>query len=147
VKVPDSPVPVRAYRVWTVRETPAGLRLRSVWFPRDGLWPPFRRMEAECFTRLFRRLGHRAPKSAHSCGIYAMKSVEAVWEWALDNVPAGARPLVAGEVWCWGTVVEGQRGYRCQYAYPASLLEAGFAAPGEEAAYVASLSEIYGLTS
>lgn len=145
MRAPDSPVSIKAYRVWAVRDTPEGLRLRSIWFPRDGAWPPFRRMEAECFACLFRRWRHRAPKPAHSCGIYAMKSVGDVWEWALEHVPSGGRPLVAGEVWCWGTVVEGERGYRAQYAYPASFLEAGFAARAEEAFYARSLSRIYGV--
>lgn len=140
---PDSPAPVKAFRAWAVRDTPEGIRLRSIWFP--GFWPPFERVEAECNACLFRRWRHRAPKPRHSCGIYALKAADDVWEWAVDHTPPGRRPIVAGEVWCWGTVVEGTRGYRCQYAYPASFLEARFAAPAGEAFYLESLARVYGV--
>ncbi|MGH9000692.1 MAG: hypothetical protein ACRDY7_15035 [Acidimicrobiia bacterium] len=143
--VPDSPVAIKAYRAWSARETDGGLRLRSIWFPDDRVWPPFTRLEAECNACLLRRFRHRAPKVGHSCGIYAMKQPDDLFAWALDNTPPGGRPVVVGEVWCWGTVVEGTLGYRAQFAYPASFLGAWFAAPAVEARYLAVLSSAYGV--
>jgi hypothetical protein len=144
VRAPDSPVAIRAYRAWSVRPTPAGLRLRSIWFPDDEVWTPFQRFEARCNVSALRRFRHRAPKDGHSCGIYAMKAGADLFGWALENTPPGGRPLVVGEVWCWGTVIEGTLGYRAQYAYPAAFLGIWFAPAADEARYLAELSSAYG---
>lgn len=142
---PDSPVAIRAYRAWSVRHLAGGaVRLRSIWFPDDDVWKPFERFEARCNVCFLRRFRHRAPKDGHSCGVYAMKSGADLYGWALDNTPPGGRPVVVGEVWCWGTVIEGTLGYRVQYAYPASFLGAWFAPPADEARYLAALSSAYG---
>lgn len=143
--VPDTPVAIKAFRVWALRETAKGPRLRSIWFPDDRTWPAYERFTAECNVCLFRPMRHRAPKPGHTCGIYAMKTVEDVWLWALDNTPPGGRPVVCGEVWCWGTVVEGELGYRAQHAYPAAFLGAWFAAPRDGARALKGLSAAYGV--
>jgi len=143
-RAPDSPAAIKAFRAWSIRETAAGLRLRSIWFPEDAVWTPFHRFEARCNACVLRRFRHRAPKDGHSCGIYAMKSGADLYGWALENTPPGGRPVVVGEVWCWGTVIEGTLGYRAQYAYPASFLGAWFAPTGDESRYLAQLSSAYG---
>lgn len=147
MRVPDSPAPVLGYRAWAVRETRNGLRLRSLWFPTGSEWPPFRRAEARCCAPTLPLVRHRAPRPGHTCGLYAMKSVDDVREWTLDHAPTGGRPIVAGGVWCWGTVVEGERGYRAQYAYPASFLPLGLGAAAEEAGRAGALARIYGVAS
>lgn len=48
-----------------------------------------------------------APVENCSCGVYALASA--------DGVPSAP---VLGQVWLWGKVVKGSRGYRAQYAYP-----------------------------
>jgi hypothetical protein len=59
---------------------------------------------------------HDAPKADCRCGVYASKSLDdlrsiRVWE-------SGVR----GEAWLWGTVVEHERGWRAQFAYPRTLV-------------------------
>lgn len=55
-----------------------------------------------------------APAESCSCGIYALKSRAAA-------VAYGQHTSVLGEVYLWGKVIEGEDGYRAQYAYPKSL--------------------------
>lgn len=52
-----------------------------------------------------------APEEWCECGIYAASE--------LDGCPVGH---IAGKVKLWGTVVEGERGYRAEYAYPSEFL-------------------------
>ena len=59
---------------------------------------------------------HDAPHLKCTCGIYASKSLEHL------RRPGYQRSLIYGQVLLWGTMVEHQRGWRSQYAYPQSLL-------------------------
>jgi hypothetical protein len=67
--------------------------------------------------------GHQAGLSSHiapdlkcTCGIYAGGNLEHM------RKPSYERSLIYGQVLLWGTVVEHQRGWRAQYAYPHSFL-------------------------
>src|SRR5579875_2580564 len=65
-------------------------------------------------------VAHALPTSLPKAGIYAYRSPElAVDEFASSDWGGG---LVLGSVALWGTVVEHERGYRAQYAYPQELL-------------------------
>src|SRR5579875_2667759 len=65
-------------------------------------------------------VAHALPTSLPKAGIYAYRSPElAVDEFASSDWGVG---LVLGSVALWGTVVEHERGYRAQYAYPQELL-------------------------
>jgi hypothetical protein len=141
--VPDSPTPIRGYRAWAVKETADGPRLQSLWHVR-GTWPPFQRFEARCMTSLL-AWHHVPPRPRHTCGVYAVKHVDDVWEWLRRDSPADDRPVVVGEVWCWGLVVEGSAGYRARYAYPASFLAFRFLAPEEERRRLLALAAAYGV--
>jgi DNA-binding CsgD family transcriptional regulator len=65
-------------------------------------------MEATC------NLGrtHQAPQADCTCGIYAVKTAE-------QRMSSGG---IFGEVYLWGTVVEHERGWRAQFAYPKNLI-------------------------
>jgi hypothetical protein len=89
---------------------------------------------------------HVAPLPRHTCGVYAVKDAEDVWDWLRRGGPADDRPVVVGEVWCWGLVLEGKAGYRARYAYPASFLAFRFLAPEEERRRLTALCQAYGLS-
>jgi hypothetical protein len=59
---------------------------------------------------------HRAPARSCECGIYAFKSREDAETLAREK--ADTAVLAVGRVSLWGHVVETERGYRSQHAYP-----------------------------
>jgi hypothetical protein len=79
-------------------------------------------LEARCTIpriRWPRRPPHHAPQFTCECGIYA-----AVWRSFAPQFGLGIACNglpVLGEVALWGDVVEAERGWRGQYAYPARL--------------------------
>lgn len=116
-RAPDYISPIRSYRVWQWEV--AGLRSLNGEF-----WPPNKPLEANCrvcdFALGRSRYGkvngpHDAPYKTCTCGIYASKSLEHLREYGYD------RFRIHGRVSLWGTVVEHQRGWRAQYAYPHRL--------------------------
>lgn len=79
-------------------------------------WPPRQRMTAVCLERGSAHeapVVHEAPYSRTGCGIYARKDGNRLGEVGCD--------AVIGEVWLWGRVIEHERGYRAEYAYPKRL--------------------------
>ena len=58
---------------------------------------------------------HDAPQANCTCGVYAAKSLEHLRKNGYD------RCGIYGEVCLWGTVVEHERGWRAQLAYPKNL--------------------------
>lgn len=111
---------ITGWRCWTVLR-PEGL-LRPIW--RRGLvWTPGRPYEAFCAddeTEFPQRPPvHPVPDPACKCGVWAvchpMLLEEVEWTWETDEV------LVVGQVALWGSVIEFQRGWRAQFAYPAHL--------------------------
>ena len=116
--IPDYISPIIGYRTWQWDR--AGLRSLN-----GERWRPRKPLEARCSVcdfALWRR-GHKAEHSSHSaphlkctCGIYASNSLEHL-RW-----PGFERFLIYGRVLLWGTIVEHQRGWRSQYAYPQSFL-------------------------
>ncbi|HET7481803.1 MAG TPA: hypothetical protein VFK89_02980 [Actinomycetota bacterium] len=125
MRVPDSPVPLKGFRVWGVTRTPEGPRLQS---PTAGflfaplpVWAPNERFEARCVDLRNRCAAGDVPARGHRCGIYAVSTPGRAFDWA-DEIEH--RTYVIGEVWSWGTVAEHAAGWRSRYAYPASFLEA-----------------------
>lgn len=101
MNAPDYITPITGYRVWKWN----GSSLVSVL--NDEHWRPNQPVTARC--ALFGGLAtHRAPHLPCSCGIYATKTLS-------ERFP------VYGEVYLWGTVIEHERGWRAQYAYPKSI--------------------------
>jgi hypothetical protein len=58
---------------------------------------------------------HDAPQAKCTCGVYAAKSLEHLRKNGYDRFG------IYGEVCLWGTVVEHERGWRAQRAYPKNL--------------------------
>lgn len=114
---PDYISPIIGCRLW--HWDGAGLRSLN-----GEPWRPGEPLEASCrlseFTHWRRHRvdlrPHDAPHLKCTCGIYASKNLEHL------RRPGYQRSLIYGQVLLWGTLVEHQRGWRSQYAYPQSFL-------------------------
>jgi hypothetical protein len=125
----DCAEPILGWRLWHVRLHGGRYRLES--FTRHHVsWPARRRLEAACSAH-----GDEAPSSGHECGIYAFKSRDLAEELLRRYIgvrqcygreqefppPRRGRPIALGSVSLWGRIMERERGYRAQYAYPYEL--------------------------
>ena len=59
---------------------------------------------------------HEPPQTDCTCGVYAAKTIEHLHQCGYKKFG------IHGEVYLWGTVVEHERGWRAQFAYPKSLV-------------------------
>jgi hypothetical protein len=118
MSIPDYISPIIGYRVW--RWVATGLKSLN-----GELWSPGKPLAAAC------RVSNRgttvgraeavhdandAPREKCTCGVYASKSLEHL------RTTGYERYGICGEVNLWGTVVEHERGWRAQFAYPKSLV-------------------------
>jgi hypothetical protein len=111
--------PISGWRVWNLSSGDAGLRLQPAGSGVDP-WEPRRVVEARCGlpALLTFAIGpHKAPDIRCRCGIYASRSLD---EFERPR-PAWPPAPVVGTVALWGTVVEHERGWRAEFAYPARL--------------------------
>jgi hypothetical protein len=121
--------PILGWRLWHVRLHGGEYRLES--FTRHHVsWPARGRLEASCTAH-----EEGAPATGHECGIYAFKTRELAEELLRRYVgvrhcygreheippPPRGRPIALGSVSLWGRILERERGYRAQYAYPYEL--------------------------
>ena len=112
------------WRVWRV----VGDTLRAaVW---GAEWPALTRFEAECHDRPspFTEPDalpepHESPGRSCDCGVYAFKRREDAELLAREKVDGDV--LALGRVSLWGRVIETERGFRAQRAYPYDLLLLG----------------------
>ena len=119
--------PTVAWRKWLVDEED-GL-LRSLY--KDVVWLPMHKTEAHCYRDRGQLIaGGRcstAPNPRCVCGIYAVKQEDEVHRFgrARESLAAAApspRTLtVIGTVSLWGRIIETDRGYKAEYAYPYEL--------------------------
>lgn len=110
MRMPDYISPIVAYRAWQLDAT--GLKSLC-----GELWHPGHQLAARCRTsvRTNDHYVHNAPQMNCTCGIYAAKSHD-------DLTRAGYAGFeIHGEVYLWGTVVEHERGWRAEYAFPKEL--------------------------
>src|SRR5581483_81393 len=115
----------RIWRVIDVGTLQGRNELRLAAAGRNGLpplWPPLRPMAAVC-SKFDSR--HEAPWPDHDCGVYALRTRRLAEE-VLEAMVAGsngdgAEAWAIGRVSLWGRVVECERGWRGQYAYPYEL--------------------------
>jgi hypothetical protein len=121
-RAPDFVEPTNGWRVWLVVEQESELRLASVLYP--TVWPVREELVAECRPRA-RALGraHGVPGARCRCGIYAAASVEDAASYFDGRGPSTLREVyrVIGRVALWGSVVEGERGWRAAHGYPSRL--------------------------
>ncbi len=128
---PDYFEPVIGWRSWAVVRNGADFRLRSIAF--TDVWPVREAFVATCYKavshfplRLWRRPPRHAPVTLDcDCGIHAATDVAsaAAYLHLYDDVPQRSichRAL--GRVALWGTVVEGDLGWRASRAYPQEIL-------------------------
>lgn len=120
--VPDYAEPLRAWRLWEVKDVEGASRLRSLY--RLTLWPVGAPFEARCEAQRLRLSGrprHAAPTETCTCGIYGAPFDLIRRKLALDDgLPAGCL-FVLGTVSLWGDVIECERGWRAALAYPSRL--------------------------
>jgi hypothetical protein len=123
--VPDFISPVVGYRVWQWDAT--GLRSLN-----GEKWVAHQPLSAVCRADVrgsiagLSKAAHnpaQLPSFSCTCGVYAARTMDHLRQ-------CGYRKLgVHGEVFLWGTVVEHERGWRAQFAYPKSLFLAVDAIP------------------
>jgi hypothetical protein len=115
--------PVVGWRAWAAVETVEGPELQSVVYPHP--WPARRALRNVCEAGGC--LAARWPAQPHSCGIHAFKAREDALAfpstWESLRFAHGVYPehYVIGRVSLWGRVVEHERGYRAEVAYPSAL--------------------------
>lgn len=117
--------PILGWRIWRLREDGG---LDSVVYALRGPWIPKTAHVAVCRPCTFG--GHPMPQRGCTCGIYSLKEMSHVF-WTINrhsssfaSDPVGIlpdTPGVLGLVYLWGNIVEGEDGYRAEYAYPAKL--------------------------
>jgi hypothetical protein len=86
------------------------------------VWEPMQPTRAVCSDYASH---HEAPWAGHECGLWALKDFEAARKRLLGWIstfwcgdPVG---VAIGQVSLWGRVIEHEKGYRAQYAYPFAL--------------------------
>jgi hypothetical protein len=119
---PDYAEPLCGWRLWEVADVDAAPRLRSLY--RSSFWPVGAPFEARCEAQRVRLPGrprHTAPAETCTCGIYGAPFELIRRTLALDDgLPPGCL-FVIGTVSLWGDVLECERGWRAELAYPRRL--------------------------
>ncbi len=111
--------PIEGWRIWNLSLDGSGPRLRPAGSGVDS-WEPRVAQQARCALPALLTLNigrHQAPDVRCRCGIYASRSLG---DFERPR-PAWPPPTVVGTVALWGTVIEHERGWRGQFAYPARL--------------------------
>jgi hypothetical protein len=83
------------------------------------IWVPGERLEAICTAR-WHEDHERIPVQGCSCGIYAFTTPNQVKEQGYTNQD------LLGEVYLWGRVIEHERGFKAEYAYPKNIFAKAF---------------------
>jgi hypothetical protein len=119
--VPDLSMPIVGWRLWAAGHQRQGWTLRSPFH--HTTWEAREPLEARCGAgrRPWRRRPpHHAPQLGCDCGIYALTWPSFV-RYAGFGMLHDKQLPVLGEVALWGEVVEAERGWRAQFAYPTRL--------------------------
>jgi len=127
---PDYFEPVIGWRSWAVVRSGADFRLRSIAF--TDVWPVREAFVATCYETVSHfplRLWWRRPRHAPvtldcDCGIHAATDAASAASYLhlYEDVPQRSTCHRAlGRVALWGTVVEGDLGWRASHAYPQEI--------------------------
>jgi hypothetical protein len=140
VTVPDYISPIVGYRVW--QWDSVGLKSLN-----GELWLPGQRLSATCRADSLspisglRNTAHdptELPSFTCTCGVYAAKNIEHLHRCGYEKFG------VHGEVYLWGRVVEHERGWRAEFAYPKSMFLLPAAIPFSLSAIDARLKTLTG---
>jgi hypothetical protein len=108
--LPLYPEAIIGWRSWAV----TGGRLTSLSF--ENKWPVGKEMKAKCSERSAHHKNvHRPPQQRCGCGVYALKSLK-----ILRNSHYFGYECF-GQVSLWGRIIEGDDGYRAEFAYPKAI--------------------------
>ncbi len=116
MSIPDYISPIVGYRVWTWDTKGLKSLCGERWHPNQSLAARCRAsaIVGTIASRVEGNDSHDAPQENCTCGIYAAKT--------LHHFGAGYEQYgIHGEVYLWGAVVEHERGWRAQLAYPKNL--------------------------
>lgn len=123
--IPDLVEPLQGWRVWKVWIPAAGSDslpvLSSVIL--DMPWTPRRKVAAEHSFDLGSSC-RGLLESGCSCGLYAFKDPADAFGYLVkirDRLPGMSVDVSFGAVSLWGRVIECEKGYKAQYAYPQHL--------------------------
>lgn len=145
--------PIVGWRAWRIidyrrRGTDDEPRLASL--TGRETWQPRRRTEATCLPEKSRRFGfgygvgpqvvHEPPWPSCNCGIWAVRDRDAVEDLLARERDLGV--VCFGPVSLWGRVLEFERGYRAQYAYPKVLFFYG-----GDGRLARQVQELYGVST
>ncbi len=123
--VPDYISPIVGYRVWQWDAT--GLRSLNgeKWVAHQPLSAVCRADTSGSIAGLSKATHNPAelPDFSCTCGVYAAKTIEHLHQCGYKKFG------VHGEVYLWGKVVEHERGWRAQFAYPKTLFLAADTIP------------------
>jgi hypothetical protein len=125
--VPDFAEPLVGWRLWLVVADGGYLWLESILYATR--WSPRRALAAVCVTHrrgvLCERANakataaHHAPAEDCECGIYAAMQSDTLAPYLESTYPGRAAvERVLGRVRLWGKVIECDRGWRAEHAYP-----------------------------
>jgi hypothetical protein len=121
---------VLGWRLWLVIPDGGYLWLESLLYATR--WSPRRSLDARCIPHrrcylcdrddIHAAETHAAPDPDCECGIYAAAAPGTLAPYLDSGYPGRAHvERVLGQVQLWGTVIECERGWRGQHAYPARL--------------------------
>lgn len=102
--LPLYPEAIIGWRSWAV----SGGRLTSLGF--ETRWPVGSELKARCSD--MPNSQHRSPQQRCGCGIYALKSLKILRRSNYFGYEC------FGQVALWGRIIEGEDGYRAEFAYP-----------------------------
>jgi preprotein translocase subunit YajC len=118
MNVPDYISPVVGFRVWQWDATGLKSLNGEKWFAHQPLSAVCRADACGSISGLSKATHNPAelPDFNCTCGIYAARTIEHLRQCGYKKFG------VHGEVYLWGTVVEHERGWRAQFAYPKTFV-------------------------
>jgi hypothetical protein len=108
VIIPDYFEPLVGWRAWGSVSPEGYLKALT----RSFYWVPGKAVQVRCDLCG----GPAKPTMTNHAGLHAFKTVKQLLD---DHAHVGT---IIGQVYLWGTVVECERGYRAEYAYPKALI-------------------------
>ncbi len=122
-EIPDILEPVVGYRTWAF--SAEGLLLSHHY---NWAWPAKQKLTGYCHCGMISRSSEkRCPVENHNCGIHVGLTE--------NEMMISQAPFVWGRVACWGKVIEHEKGYRGEFAYPLNLNVVNFSSHPEISAF------------